>query len=171
MTMGMTVVLLFGAAIGLSLGLARFKVFALLPVILFLAAGAIGSGLADGLEFRFIALAVLVAVVSPQIAYLASFLAAGYATSGAYRRKSGNSVPLLWPTLFRGPFKSLWISRPRKNNIEGDRMPMPQTAPASSGTKSAPPLQPINAPAIQPAPPPPSRAPVFGPAAEKSRTA
>jgi hypothetical protein len=77
MTMVMTVVPLFGAAIGLSLGLARFKVFALLPAILIVAAGAIGGGLAAGLEFRFIALAVLLAVVSPQIAYLASFLAAG----------------------------------------------------------------------------------------------
>jgi hypothetical protein len=76
MTMVMTVVPLFGAAIGISLGLARFKVFALLPAILIVAASAIGGGLAAGLEFRFIALAVLVAVVSPQITYLASFLAA-----------------------------------------------------------------------------------------------
>jgi hypothetical protein len=76
MTMVMTVVPLFGAAIGLTLGLARFKVFALLPAILIVAAIAIGDALVAGLEFRFIALAVLIAVVSPQIAYLAGFLAA-----------------------------------------------------------------------------------------------
>jgi hypothetical protein len=76
MTMVMTVVPLFGAGIGLTLGLARFKVFALLPAILIVAAGAIGGGLAAGFEFRFIALAVLVAVASSQIAYLAGFLAA-----------------------------------------------------------------------------------------------
>jgi hypothetical protein len=76
MTMVMTVVPLLGAAIGLSVGLARFKVFALLPAILIVAACAIGGGLAAGLELRFIALAVLVGVVSPQIAYLAGFLAA-----------------------------------------------------------------------------------------------
>jgi hypothetical protein len=76
MTMVMTVVPLFGAAIGISLGLARFKVLALLPAILIVAAGAIGSGLAAGLEFRFIALAVLAGVVAPQVGYLASFLAA-----------------------------------------------------------------------------------------------
>lgn len=75
MAMVITVVL-FGAASGIGLGLARFKVFALLPVILIAAAGAIGSGFASGLEFRFIALAVLAAVVSPQITYLASFFAA-----------------------------------------------------------------------------------------------
>jgi hypothetical protein len=78
MTIMMTAVLIFGAAIGIVLGLARFKVLALLPVVVIIAAGAIGSGIASGLEFRAIALAVLVAVVSPQIAYLASFLAAGF---------------------------------------------------------------------------------------------
>jgi hypothetical protein len=76
MTMVMTVVPVFGAGIGLTLGLARFKVFALIPAILIVGAIAIVGGLVAGLEFRFIALAVLVAVVSPQIAYLASFLTA-----------------------------------------------------------------------------------------------
>jgi hypothetical protein len=74
MTMVMTVVL-FGAAIGIVLGSARFKVLALLPVLI-LAAGAIGSRVAAGLEFR--AVVLLAAVVSPQITYLASFLAAGF---------------------------------------------------------------------------------------------
>lgn len=45
--------------------------------------------------------------------------------------------------------------------LKGDRMPVPQTAPASSGTESVPASQPINAPVTQPAPPP-SPAPVLG---------
>jgi spore germination cell wall hydrolase CwlJ-like protein len=48
--------------------------------------------------------------------------------------------------------------------LKGDRMPVPQTetAPASSGTESAPSSPPINAPATQPAPVS-SPAPVLGP--------
>ena len=78
MTVVMTVVLLFGAAIGIGLGSARFKILALLPAILMVAAGAVWSGVAAGLEFRFIALAVLVSIVSLQVGYVASFLAPGF---------------------------------------------------------------------------------------------
>ena len=56
---------------------------------------------------------------------------------------------------------ALQVEYPTVNRrLKGDRMPAPQTSPASSGTESAP-AQPINAPATQPAPPPP--APVMGP--------
>ncbi len=75
----MTVVLIFGAGAGVILGLGRFKVLALLPVIVIVAAGAIGNGLATGLEPRIIAFGVLVAVVCPQIGYLVSSFAADFA--------------------------------------------------------------------------------------------
>ena len=65
----MTIVLIIGAAAGVILGLGRFKVLALLPVILIVAAGAITSSVATGFEPRTIALGVLVAVASPQIGY------------------------------------------------------------------------------------------------------
>jgi spore germination cell wall hydrolase CwlJ-like protein len=45
-------------------------------------------------------------------------------------------------------------------HLKGDRMPVPQTAPASRGTESAPSSQPLNAPATQ-AVPPPSPAPIL----------
>jgi hypothetical protein len=44
--------------------------------------------------------------------------------------------------------------------LKGDRLPVPQVAPASSGTQSMPSPQPIDAPATQPAPPSPP--PVLG---------
>ena len=40
----MTVILIFGAAAGIILGLGRFKVLALLPVILIVGASAIANG-------------------------------------------------------------------------------------------------------------------------------
>ena len=71
----MTVVLIFGAVAGIILELGRFKILALLPVIVIVAAGAIANGLATGLEPRIIAFGVLVAVASPQIGYLVSSFA------------------------------------------------------------------------------------------------
>ncbi len=91
----MMVALICGVAAGIGLGLARFKILALLPVILIVAAGTIGSGLATGLEPRLIALAVLVAVVSPQIAYLVSFLVAGFIVTKYLRIRAINNVPVL----------------------------------------------------------------------------
>jgi Cell Wall Hydrolase len=68
---------------------------------------------------------------------------------------TGNGSPLVRPALH--------VEYPAVNRrLKGDRMPAPQSLPASSGTESAPPLQPINAPAMRPAPAPPP-APVMGP--------
>jgi hypothetical protein len=89
----MTAVLIFGAAAGIGLGLGRFKIFALLPAILIVAAGTFGNGLATGLELRFIGLAVLEAVVSLQIAYLVSFLIAGFITAKYLRVRATSNVP------------------------------------------------------------------------------
>jgi hypothetical protein len=69
----MTVILIFGAAAGgVVLGLRHLKVFALLPVILLVAAGAIAIGVATGLHPRTIAFGLLMTVLSPQIGYLVS---------------------------------------------------------------------------------------------------
>jgi hypothetical protein len=74
----MTAVLIFGAAAGIGLGLARFKVLALLPAILVVAASTFGSGLASSVEFSSIGMTVPIAVVSLQIAYLPGFLVAPF---------------------------------------------------------------------------------------------
>jgi len=89
----MTIVLIFGAVAGMILGLGRFKVLALLPVIVIVAAGAIGNGLASGLELRIIAFGVPVAVVCPQIGYLVSSLAAGYIVAEYLRVRATSRVP------------------------------------------------------------------------------
>jgi hypothetical protein len=69
----MTVILIFGAAAGgVVLGLRHLKVFALLPVILLVAAGAIAIGVATSLNPRTIAFGLLMTVLSPQIGYLVS---------------------------------------------------------------------------------------------------
>ena len=65
----------------------------------------------------------------------------------------GSASPLVRP--------ALQVEYPTVNRrLKGDRMPLLQTSPASSGTDSVPPLQPINAPATQPASPP---SPIIGP--------
>jgi hypothetical protein len=91
----MMVALVCGVVAGIGLGVARFKILALLLVILIVAAGTIGRGLATGLESRFIALAVLVAVVSPQIAYLFSFVAAGFVVAKYLRVRAMTNVPVV----------------------------------------------------------------------------
>ena len=66
---------------------------------------------------------------------------------------TGNESPLVRP--------ALQVEYPTVNRrLKGDRMPAPQTSPASSGSESLPPLQPIDAPSTRPANPP---APVLGP--------
>jgi hypothetical protein len=66
---------------------------------------------------------------------------------------SGNGSQLLRPTL--------QVEYPTVNRrLKGDRMPVPQSSPTSSGTESVPPLQPVDAPATQPAP---SSPPTTGP--------
>jgi hypothetical protein len=88
----MTAVLILGAAAGTSLGLARFKIFALLPAILIVAAGTFGSGLASGLEFRFIGMAVVGAIVSLQVGYLLGLLGVGFVAAGYLRIRSVRNV-------------------------------------------------------------------------------
>jgi len=88
----MTAVLILGAAAGTSLGLARFKIFALLPAILIVTAGTFGSGLASGLEFRFIGISVLAAIVSLQVGYLLGFLGAGFVVARYLRIRSASNV-------------------------------------------------------------------------------
>ena len=59
---------------------------------------------------------------------------------------TGNELPLVRP--------ALQVEYPTVNRrLKGDRMPAPQTSPASSGSESLPPLQPIDAPSTRPAQP------------------
>jgi hypothetical protein len=102
----MTAVLIFGAAPGIGLGLARFKIFALLPAILIVAAGTLGSDLAAGLDFRFIGLAVLVAVISLQIAYLLSFLTAAFVVAKYLRARAMSNVPVFLHAMRTEPLSS-----------------------------------------------------------------
>jgi hypothetical protein len=88
----MTAVLILGAAAGTSLGLARFKIFALLPAILIMAAGTFGSGLASGLELRFIGVTVLAAIVLLQVGYLLGFLGGSFVVAGYLRIRSASNV-------------------------------------------------------------------------------
>jgi hypothetical protein len=78
----MTVILIFGAAAGVILGLRHFKVLTLLPVILLVAAAAIADGVVGRLDPRITALVVLAAVVSPQIGYLISSIFVSYIARG-----------------------------------------------------------------------------------------
>lgn len=70
----MTIILILGAAAGAILGFRHFKVWALVPLIVFAASGVVASGIATGLDRRNIILGLLAAVACPQIGYLMSFL-------------------------------------------------------------------------------------------------
>jgi len=74
----MTTALIFGAICGIGLGMARFKIFALLAAIPMVLAGVLVSGLASGMDLGVIGLAAVAAAASVQIAYLVSFLATGF---------------------------------------------------------------------------------------------
>jgi hypothetical protein len=88
----MTAILIFGAVAGIGLGLVRFKVFALPPAIMIVAAGTFGSGLVSGLEFYFIGMTVLAAIVFLQIGFLLTFLAAGFVVTKYLRARSASNV-------------------------------------------------------------------------------
>jgi hypothetical protein len=90
----MMAVLIFGAAAGIGLGLARFKVCALLPAILIIAAATFASGIATGLGFRFIGLTVLATIVSLQVGYLVSFFAAGFVIAKWLHVRAMSNVPM-----------------------------------------------------------------------------
>ena len=60
---------------------------------------------------------------------------------------TGNEPPLARP--------ALQVAYPTVNRrLRGDRMPTPEASPASSGTNSLPPLQPVDAPSTRPVSPP-----------------
>jgi hypothetical protein len=88
----MIAILIFGAVAGIGLGLVRFKIFVLPPAIMIVAAGAFGSGLVSGLEFYFIGMTVLAAIVSLQIGFLLTFLAAGFVVARYLRIGSASNV-------------------------------------------------------------------------------
>jgi len=88
----MIAILIFGAIAGIGLGLVRFKIFALPPAIMIIAAGTFGSGLVSGLEVYFVGMTVLAAIVSLQIAFLLTFLAAGFVVARYLRIRSASNV-------------------------------------------------------------------------------
>jgi hypothetical protein len=67
---------IFGAAVGAFIALRRYTVFALAPVIILFAAGAMMSGIATGHDPGTIGVEVLGAVASPQVGYVAVSIAA-----------------------------------------------------------------------------------------------
>ncbi len=91
----MMAMLILGAAAGVILGLGRFKVLALLPVILIVLAGAIGNGVANGLEPRAIAFGTLMAIASPQIGYLVSSLGVSFIIAKLLRVRATKRRPEL----------------------------------------------------------------------------
>ena len=70
----MIIILILGAAAGAILGFRHFKVWALVPLIVFAASGVVANGIATGLDRRSIILVLLAAVACPQISYLMSFI-------------------------------------------------------------------------------------------------
>ena len=68
----MTIVLIVGAAAGAIFGFRHFKVWALVPLIVFAASAVVANGIATGLDRRNIILGLLAAIACPQIGYLIS---------------------------------------------------------------------------------------------------
>ena len=66
----MTIILIFGAAVGAILGFRHFKVLALAPLIVFGVAGIVAVGIATGVDPHNIIICLLAAVACPQIGYL-----------------------------------------------------------------------------------------------------
>jgi hypothetical protein len=78
----MIIILILGVSLGAIAGLRRSRVFALAPVILLIAAGAIASDGATGQDPRVVMLDLLAAVAFPQIGYVI----AGYLSTRAIIR-------------------------------------------------------------------------------------
>jgi hypothetical protein len=91
----MTAILIFGAAVGAILGRCDFKVFALVPVMLLVAADAVAIGVATGLDLRTITFGLLEAVVSPQIGYLVGSVGVDYMVAEYLRVRATNQRPVL----------------------------------------------------------------------------
>lgn len=70
----MTIILILGAAAGAMLGFRHFKVWALVPLIVFAVSAVATNGIVTGLDRRNIILGLLAAVACPQIGYLVSFV-------------------------------------------------------------------------------------------------
>lgn len=70
----MTLILGLGGATGAILGFRHFKVGALAPLIVLIAGCVLANGVAGGCELRGLMFSLLVAVVSPQVGYLLSFM-------------------------------------------------------------------------------------------------
>ena len=89
----MSAILIFGAAAGAILGRYHFKVFALVPVILVVVAAETARDVASGLDQRTAAFDLLMAVLCPQIGYLAigvgvRYIVAAYLRMRATRRRA-----------------------------------------------------------------------------------
>lgn len=67
----MTIIILtFAVAAGAILGFRHFRVWSLAPLIAFAASGIVANGIVTGLDRRNFVLALLAAIVCPQIGYL-----------------------------------------------------------------------------------------------------
>jgi hypothetical protein len=87
-------VVFVSAAAGAFLALRRYPAFALAPVVAFFAAGAMVAGFASGHDPRIIAIEVLGAVASPQLAYIAASLT-------AYLVRSSRLLPSVQAAIWR----------------------------------------------------------------------
>ena len=70
------IIVVLSAAAGILLALVRVPVFSLVPVVVFFAAGAAGTGIVAGTAPKTIALEVIGSIIAPQYAYLGISLAA-----------------------------------------------------------------------------------------------
>jgi hypothetical protein len=86
---------IFGVLAGLVLGLGRYRVFALLPVILLVTIAAVAKGIASGLDPRTIALGTLLALASPQIGYLITIVASCFVVAHIRIRAAKRKPELL----------------------------------------------------------------------------
>lgn len=91
----MIAIFIVGFAVGLVLGLGRFKVLTLPPVILLLGAGGVAKGIATGLHPFAIAFDLAAAIVTPQVGYLVSFVGAAYIVAGYLRLRAKRRLPVL----------------------------------------------------------------------------
>jgi len=70
------IIVVLSAAAGILLALVRVPVFSLVPVVVFFAAVAAGTGIVAGTAPKTIALEVIGSIIAPQYAYLGISLAA-----------------------------------------------------------------------------------------------
>ena len=90
----MLVILIFGVAVGAILGRYHFKVFALVPVMLVVVAAETARDVASGLDQRTAAFDLLMAVLCPQIGYLASGVGVSYIVAEYLRIRATGRRPV-----------------------------------------------------------------------------